>query len=110
VSDFSENILIEQPTIAMFAELGWQTANCFHEFEQGGESPLGCVTKSEVALVPRPLPALEKLNLDLPSEVFDFDIQELIRERRTRDLLLPKLISGELDVSDLDIKTGGHMQ
>lgn len=30
--------------------------------------------------------------------------------RRTRDLLLPKLISGELDVSDLDIKTGGHIQ
>jgi len=29
--------------------------------------------------------------------------------RRTRDLLLPKLISGELDVSELDIKTGGHM-
>jgi type I restriction enzyme, S subunit len=26
--------------------------------------------------------------------------------RSTRDLLLPKLISGELDVSDLDIKTG----
>ena len=24
--------------------------------------------------------------------------------RQTRDLLLPKLISGELDVSDLDIK------
>ena len=30
--------------------------------------------------------------------------------RRTRELLLPKLISGELDVSNLDIKTGGHMQ
>jgi type I restriction enzyme S subunit len=30
--------------------------------------------------------------------------------RRTLDFLLPKLISGELDVSDLDIKTGGHMQ
>jgi type I restriction enzyme S subunit len=30
--------------------------------------------------------------------------------KHTRDLLLPKLISGELDVSDLDIKTGGHMQ
>jgi len=28
--------------------------------------------------------------------------------RRTRDLLLPKLISGELDVSELDIKTGGQ--
>ena len=30
--------------------------------------------------------------------------------RRSRDLLLPKLISGELDVSDLDIKTGGYVQ
>ena len=30
--------------------------------------------------------------------------------RHTRDLLLPKLISGKLDVSDLDIKTGGHVQ
>ena len=30
--------------------------------------------------------------------------------RQTRDLLLPKLISGELDVSGLDIKTGGHVQ
>jgi len=27
--------------------------------------------------------------------------------RRTRDLLLPKLISGELDVSELEIETGG---
>ena len=30
--------------------------------------------------------------------------------KHTRDLLLPKLISGAPDVSDLDIKTGGHMQ
>ncbi len=27
--------------------------------------------------------------------------------RRTRDLILPKLISEELDVSDLDINVGG---
>ena len=31
--------------------------------------------------------------------------QENMNLRQTRDLLLPKLISGELDVSDLDIKT-----
>ena len=30
-----------------------------------------------------------------------------INLRQTRDLLLPKLISGELDVSELDINTGG---
>jgi hypothetical protein len=28
-------------------------------------------------------------------------------QRRTRDLLLPRLISGELDVSDLPVDTGG---
>jgi len=30
--------------------------------------------------------------------------QQNLNLRRTRDLLLPKLISGELDVSELDIK------
>ena len=29
-----------------------------------------------------------------------------IYARQTRDLLLPKLISGEIDVSELDIETG----
>ena len=27
--------------------------------------------------------------------------------RRTRDLLLPRLISGEVDVSDVDVDVGG---
>lgn len=29
--DFSQSILIEQPAIALFGELGWQTADCFYE-------------------------------------------------------------------------------
>jgi type I restriction enzyme S subunit len=32
--------------------------------------------------------------------------QKNARLRATRDLLLPKLISGEVDVSDLDINMG----
>ena len=74
MNDFSVNILLGHPTIAVFSELGWQTANCFHEFDLGGGSPLGRVIKPEVAFVSRTLPALEKLNLDLPSEVFDKEI------------------------------------
>ena len=27
----SEDAAIEQPTIALFAELGWETLNCYHE-------------------------------------------------------------------------------
>jgi len=29
--------------------------------------------------------------------------------RQTRNLLLPKLISGQIDVSELDIETGGQI-
>ncbi len=52
-SDYSEDALIEQPAIALFGELGWETADCFHEFEQPGGSPLGRETAAEVVLVRR---------------------------------------------------------
>ncbi len=48
--EYSENSLIEQPAIELFKAFGWQTANCFHEFEQSGGNPLGRETKSEVVL------------------------------------------------------------
>ncbi|MGA2138867.1 MAG: hypothetical protein ABSH14_08410 [Verrucomicrobiia bacterium] len=41
--------------------------------------------------------------------IYEFDVVRLERAtkpRRTRDLLLPKLISGEVGVSELDIETG----
>lgn len=81
MTDFSENTLVEQPAIALFAELGWETANCFHEFEQAGGSPLGRETKAEVVLISRLRPVLEKLNPDLPAEAFDLAIEELVRDR-----------------------------
>jgi hypothetical protein len=30
--DFSEDGAVEQPTIKLFAQLGWQTMNCYSEF------------------------------------------------------------------------------
>ena len=81
MADFSEYTLVEQPAIALFAELGWETANCFHEFEQAGGSPLGRETKAEVVLISRLRPVLEKLNPDLPAEAFDLAIEELVRDR-----------------------------
>ncbi|MBW2004162.1 MAG: type I restriction endonuclease subunit R [Deltaproteobacteria bacterium] len=81
MTDFSENTLVEQPAIALFEELGWETANCFHELGQGGGSPLGRETRAEVVLVSRLRPVLEKLNPDLPAEAFDLAIEELVRDR-----------------------------
>lgn len=57
----SEDAAIEQPTIALFAELGWKTLNCYHE-TFGLLSLLGRETMAELVLPNRLRPAIEALN------------------------------------------------
>jgi type I restriction enzyme R subunit len=78
MNTYTEDALVEQPAIALFQELGWQYLNCYYE-RFGPDGTLGRETSQEVVLVPRLRDAL----------------------RRTRDLLLPKLISGEVEVDML---------
>jgi len=61
-SDYSENTLVEQPAIALLDDLGWETVNCFHEFDHVGGGPLGRETTGEVVLASRLRPALVRLN------------------------------------------------
>lgn len=77
---YSEDALVEQPAIALFDELKWDTYNAFNEF-QAGPSPLGRETQSEVVLVSRLRSMLEKLNPDLSGVAFDQAIEELARDR-----------------------------
>jgi hypothetical protein len=35
-ASYSEDALIEQPTIELFRSLKWEAADCFHEFEHPG--------------------------------------------------------------------------
>ena len=79
-SDYSESALVEQPAIELFGELGWETADCFHEFDSG-RSTLGRETPAEVVLIPRLRAALEKLNPGLPAEAVGLAIEELTRDR-----------------------------
>lgn len=81
---FSEDSLIEQPAIALFAELGWQTADCFQE-KFGAEGTLGRETSHEVVIISRLRPALKKLNSDLPDEAIQIAIDELTRDRSLVD-------------------------
>jgi type I restriction enzyme R subunit len=81
-SDYSEDALVERPAVALFAELGWETANCFREFDRG-RSPLGRESKGDVVLVQRLRAALKGLNPTLPSEVIDLAIEDLTRGRST---------------------------
>src|SRR5260370_805098 len=76
----SEDAAIEQPTIALFAELGWETLNCYHE-NFGPLSLLGRETMAEVVLPNRLRAALEKLNPDVSPNAIAIAIQELTKDR-----------------------------
>ena len=77
---YSEDELIEQPAIDLLAEIGWETLNCYGEFDQG-DSPLGRQTKSEVVLIRRLQAALARLNPDATPEAITKAIEELTRSR-----------------------------
>jgi type I restriction enzyme R subunit len=82
-TDYSEDVLIEQPAIALFAELGWETANCFHE-TFGPHGTLGRETPAEVILVPPLRAALQRLNPDLPNQAIEQAIEDLTADRSAR--------------------------
>ena len=70
---------LENATLALFRELGWQTVNAYDEtFGAGGT--LGREHRGEVVLLARLRPALQKLNPGLPSEALQLALDELIRE------------------------------
>ena len=77
---YSEDALVEQPAIELFADLGWDTANLYGEWS-GTVSSEGRQTQQDVVLVPRLRVALEKLNPELPADALEKAIEELTRDR-----------------------------
>ncbi len=81
INPYTEDALIEQPTIRFFKdELQWQTINCYEE-TFGADGLLGREHKGEVVLISRLRPALEKLNRNLPKIAIENAISEIIRDR-----------------------------
>ena len=64
---YTEDQLVEQPAIGLFAELGWQTVSALEE-TSGATGTLLRETKGEVVLVSRLRAALVRLNPALPPE------------------------------------------
>ncbi|MCO7554716.1 type I restriction endonuclease subunit R [Metapseudomonas otitidis] len=78
--DYSEDTLVEQPAIALFESLGWETGNLYAEWT-GSSSSEGRQTQQDVVLEGRLRAALRKLNPDLPSEAINLVVEELARDR-----------------------------
>ena len=62
MNEYPEDTLVEQPTIELFSELEYETANCFYEKIGTSGSTLGRETTAEVILLPKLRSALWKLN------------------------------------------------
>jgi len=86
-ADYSEDTLVEQPAIALFAELGYTTANCFYEKIGGDDSTFGRETTEDVILVTKLQTALKKLNPGLDSDAINLAIEELARDRSAMSLV-----------------------
>ena len=82
---YSEDLLVEQPAIQLFAEMGWRTVSALEEVFGVG-STLGRETKGEAVLVPRLRAALERLNPSLPPEAISGAIDHLTRDRLVMSL------------------------
>lgn len=78
--DYSEDTLVEQPAIALFESLGWETGNLYAEWT-GSSSSEGRQTQQDVMLEGRLRAALIKLNPDLPNEAINLVVEELARDR-----------------------------
>ena len=81
MNPYSEDELIEQPTISLLEGMGWETLNCYSEFEKTEGSPLGRQTKSEVVLTSRLRPALAQLNPDATEDTITKAIEQLTDSR-----------------------------
>ena len=77
---YTEDQLVEQPAIGLFAELGWTTVSTLDK-TFGATGTLLRETKGEVVLVSRLRAALERLNPALPPKAIAAKIQNLCRTR-----------------------------
>src|SRR2546428_323404 len=111
ITKYNEQQLVEQPAIALFAELGWQTVSAMEEVF-GASGTLGRETSSEVVLVPRLRVALEKLNPQLPVEAIVSAVDEMTRDRSAMTLAganreVSGLLKDGVKVAVLDRERGG---
>jgi type I restriction enzyme R subunit len=109
---YTEDQLVEQPAIGLFADLGWQTVSAMEE-ALGPGGTLGRETKGEVVLVGRLRAAMVRLNPVLPPQAIENAIDELTRDRSAMSLEAAnrevyRLLKDGISVSVPDLEQGGQ--
>ena len=110
---YNEDHLVEQPALALLAELGWQTTCGLEETFAPEGGSLGRRDRREVVLVPRLRAALERLNPGQSAEAISAAIEELSRNRSAMGLVAAnrevyRLLKDGVLVSVPDLERGGQ--
>ncbi|KAB2637807.1 MAG: hypothetical protein DVB25_09280 [Verrucomicrobia bacterium] len=101
----TEDQLVEQPAIGLFAELAWELAAPIPCAGVADVGLLGRETRGEVVLTGRLCAALERLNPALPPEAITAAVDELTRDRSAMHLLSGQV---ELAVSERNRHTASR--
>jgi type I restriction enzyme, R subunit len=109
---FTEDQLVEQPAIGLFAALGWYTVSALDE-SFGTTGTLGRETKGEVVLPGRLRAALVKFNPATPAEAIQAAMDEVLRDRSAMALEaanheIYRLLKEGIPVSVPDRENGGQ--
>ncbi|QGT78918.1 HsdR family type I site-specific deoxyribonuclease [Guyparkeria halophila] len=109
---YSEDALVEQPAIALFESLGWETGNLYGEWT-GPTSNEGRLTQADVVLVSRVKRALARLNPSLDDSAFDQAIEILTKDRSrlvpvNANLEVYRLLKDGIKVEVADAEHGGN--
>ena len=110
---YSEDHLVEQPALALLAELGWATACGLEETFAPEGGSLGRRDRREVVLLPRLKAALERLNPGQPPEAISAAMEELSRNRSATGLVAAnqevyRLLKDGVLVSVPDLERGSQ--
>jgi len=81
---YSEAGLVEEPALALLAELGWGVVNAFSEV-LGPAGTLGRDSMHEVVLVHRLRDAIRVLNPDVPNHIREEALQAITKDRSVMD-------------------------
>lgn len=77
---------LEEATIQLFRELGWEAINAQEEID-GGPTLLGREHHGEVVLKRFLLSAIKRLNPDLPEAVFEQAAEQITRNRSVMSIV-----------------------
>ena len=69
-TEYNEDNLVEQATVDILEDIGWEVQTAWHNESFGAGGALGRENKSEVILQKYLIPALETLNPDLPAQAY----------------------------------------